>query len=138
MEIQNNAVIQFALWLKKRYPLVYASAIKQASAPTGLGAVSSTDSTTPTATTSWLDTISNTIKSIIPAASAAYIAKQTIDVNIERAKAGLPPIDSGSLAPQVNVSLPPAQISQITNAGKYALYGVGALGLLFLLSKRKR
>lgn len=135
MEIQNNAILQFALWLKKRYPQIYAASIGKNKA-SGLGAV--TDTATPAATTSWLDTISNTLKSIIPAASAAYIAKQTIDVNIARAKAGLPPIDSGALAPQVNVSLPPAQMAQLTSAGKYALYGVGALGLLFLLSKRKR
>lgn len=137
MEIQNNAILQFAMWLRKRYPKIYHASISRGGL-SGLGDTAPTDTTTPAATTSWLDTISNTIKSIIPAASAAYIAKQTIDVNIERAKAGLPPIDSGSLAPQVNVSLPPAQMAQLTSAGKYALYGVGALGILFLLSKRKR
>ena len=137
MEIQNNAVLQFALWLKKRYPKIYSASISKGGL-SGLGDTAPTDTTTAAATTSWLDTISNTLKSIIPAASAAYIAKQTIDVNIQRAKAGLPPIDSGALAPQVNVSLPPAQVAQLTSAGKYALYGVGALGILFILSKRKR
>ena len=137
MEVQNNAVLQFAYWLKKRYPKIYAASMSRGGM-SGLGDTAPTDTITPAATTSWLDTISNTLKSIIPAASAAYIAKQTIDVNISRAKAGLPPIDSSSLAPQVNVSLPPAQVAQLTSAGKYALYGVGALGLLFILSKRKR
>ncbi len=137
MEVQNNAVLQFALWLKKRYPKVYAASMAR-NGLSGLGDTAPTDTTTPAATTSWLDTISNAIKSVIPAASAAYVAKQTIDVNVERAKAGLPPIDSGALAPQVNVSLPPAQMAQITSAGKYALYGVGVLGLLFIMSKRKR
>ena len=137
MEVQNNAVLQFAYWLKKRYPQIYASTTR-AGGLSGLGDTAPTDTTTPAATTSWLDTVSNALKSIIPAASAAYVTKQTIDANVARAKAGLPPIDSSSLAPQVNVSLPPAQMAQLTSAGKYALYGVGALGLLFLLSKRKR
>ncbi len=137
MEIQNNAALQLALWLKRKYPKLYAASISSRGL-SGLGDTAPSTSTTPAATTGWLDTLTGMLKQAVPVYLSTYQQKQLIDINIERAKQGLPPVDQSSIAPQVNVSLPPEQMNQITSAGKYALIGVGVLGVAFLLSKRKR
>lgn len=133
MEIQKNSVLLFAAWLKSHYPKLYAAALNKTS---GLGAVDTAASTAPTTagTTSWLDTIQNMLKQAVPVYLATYQQKQLIDVNVARAKAGLPPIDQSSFSPQVNVGVSP----QVTDTAKIALYGLMGLGALFLISKRKR
>lgn len=60
----------------------------------------------------------------------AYNQQQLLEVNVERAKQGLPPISASEIAPTVNVGISP-EIKQLLIMG-----GVGLL-LLFLLTRKK-
>lgn len=71
-----------------------------------------TPTTTPTADTSpltqWGTSILDTIQSTLPAYFQAKSQSDLMKINIARAEQGLPPIDSSSLAPTVNVGVSPA------------------------------
>lgn len=139
MEIQNNSVLQFAEWLKRTHPQIYAMAVNKNAGLSGLGDTAPTSTTTPAGTTSFLDDVLGIVKQSVPVLLGTYQQKQLIDINVERAKQGLPPIDQTGIAPQVNVQLQPDQMTQVTQPIKYALFGVFGLGLLFIiLNSRKR
>lgn len=80
--------------------------------------------------TDWGKTIADAAKGIL-----AYKTQQDIlDMNIRRAEQGLAPIDSASLAPTVNVGVPPEMMTM----AKFAIGGALALGLVAVLSSRRR
>lgn len=59
---------------------------------------------------SWLDTlksIGSDVGSIIGQVTAADSQKKIVELNMERARRGLPPISSSSLAPQMNFGMAP-------------------------------
>jgi hypothetical protein len=62
----------------------------------------------------------------LSALTGIYQQKQLIDINVERAKQGLPPISAANIAPTVNVGLPADQLQLLT------MFGVGVLAYLFL------
>lgn len=138
MEVQNNSVAQFSRWLQRKYPVIYTAVTRRQSL-SGMGEdTAPTATVTPTATTGFLDTVTETLKKLLPIGMATYAQKQAIDINIERAKLGQPPIDPTAISPQVNVGINPQQMSQITNIGKIAVFSIIGLGALFLLTKRRR
>ncbi len=83
-------------------------------------ATGATDSTTMN--------IISSLPSLIPALASGYSALSLADVNIGRAKAGLPPLNAAAYGPQVGVSLAPATQSLV-------MYGVAALALVMLLKR---
>lgn len=55
-------------------------------------------------------------------------------INLQRAQANLPPLDQSSLAPTVNVGLPPEQLKKIMLFGGLGLAAV--LGVVLLARRR--
>lgn len=73
----------------------------------------------------WMNTVSSTIKDIV----TQYNQQKILDANIERARQGLPPINTASIAPTYNVGLSP-ETQQLLMFGGIAL-------LAILLLKRR-
>jgi hypothetical protein len=61
--------------------------------------------------------------------ATAYQLQQLSNVNAQRAAQGLPPIDMSALAPQVNVSLPPAQVQMLI------MLGLGVIAAIYFSRK---
>lgn len=71
----------------------------------------------------WYETVATGI-------ATAYQLKTLTDLNADRARNGLPPLDMSAIAPQINVGLPPEQL-------KLLMIGVAAIVAAIYLSKRK-
>lgn len=132
----NHAVVQFANWLRIRHPDVYKKAM--AVSYKGLSGLSASTVAPAGDSGGFLNNVTDILKSILPAVAGIYTAKSLIDINISRAKQGLPPIDQSAIAPQVNVGIPPAQLDAITGVGKIAIFGALGIGALFLFMKKGR
>lgn len=76
---------------------------------------------------SWLSKLADAV----PKALQLYNAQQIAALNIERARAGRPPLNPGIYGPQVGVGLNPGTQNLV-------LYGALALGALMLLRKKGR
>jgi len=158
-EQKVRAAKQFIAWVHRFSPEWYAEIMARVpeSPPAaglsglgeswGLGADTwPVETSTSSSGDSWMDwankitdVASNVVTKAIP---AIYSAKQTIavaDVNLERAKQGLPPLDPQATAAQINVThtLPPeveTGIIEWKNAamkwGLWALIGVGGFFLI--------
>lgn len=138
MNATAKARAAFITWLRNTNPEAYASAMRQATSPQTLGA---TDPATASTGFDW--------KKFVEAATAATTAvfqtraqKDMLKINIERAKAGLPPMDTSFAAPvirtQFDVTPEIAQsLQQSAQAGmmNIALFGGAAL-VAFMLLRR--
>lgn len=140
-----QAVFGFTQWLNERFPAVSQSlAIRN---PRALDAVKAVKggSVSPTTSksglsglgdivdsspaTDWGKVIADTAKSVL-----AFKSQQDIvNLNIKRAEQGLPPIDSGSVAPQLNVGLSP----QVQTMMLWGFGGLLALGIVSVMKGRK-
>lgn len=101
--------------------------------PFGGVGVSSTTTTTTEENGAWYSEIFKFAKEAVPAYLAYDAQKDIMDMNIERAKQGLPPIDPGLTAPQVRVvhDFPPV-VQQEIKSWKDSAVKIGiwaALGL---------
>lgn len=159
MNAQIRAKLQFLANVKDKYPQLYRAALTKPGSVglSGLGTTveemiaaqnAGTDFPNPlnTATSSastdtavpWYTNILNsaidTIKQLTPVYVGTQQAKTCIQVNAERAKSGLSPIDcaSGGLAPQVSVGVSP-DVKMMMYIG----LGIGAVYLL-MRGLRKR
>ncbi len=83
--------------------------------------------------TDWGNAILSTIKSTVPAFLQVKTQNDLMNINIKRAEQGLPPIDSSSLAPTVNVGVSPG----VTQMGYIAIGGLMLFGLVSMMKKRK-
>ena len=104
----------------------------------GNGPVPTTTTTEDTGAFSWAREIFSTAKEVIPAVFQYRTQEQIMDMNIERARQGLPPIDPGVVAPQVRhiVDVPPEYRPVVQQAGQtmnLILIGGLALGAVLLL-----
>lgn len=120
--MSTKSKAQFIAWAKSRHPQAYQRATARVGKRLGALEVVASE---PSA----VDKIFAAITNALPSIMGTYQAKQLVDVNIERAKAGLPPIDGSGISPQVNVGVSPT-----VNTLLWAGLGVGAL---FLLTRRK-
>lgn len=159
MNTQTRNKLAFLANIKQNYPGLYRAAINagQNRGLSGLGATveemiaaqnAGTDFPNPLATSStsstivdtpWYQSLINstldTIKQIAPVWVSTKQASTCIQVNAERAKSGLAPIDcaAGGLAPQVSVGVSP-DVKMMMYIG----LGIGAIYLLMRgLGKRK-
>lgn len=161
MNAQIRAKLLFLANVKDKYPRLYRAALTNPGSVglSGLGAtveemiaaqnagtdfpnplstpVSSGTASTDTAVpwyTNILNSAIDTIKQLTPVYVGTQQAKTCIQVNAERAKSGLSPIDcaSGGLAPQVSVGVSP-DVKMMMYIG----LGIGAVYLL-MRGLRKR
>lgn len=166
-EAQIRAAMQFTAWLQKYSPELHAALMERVGeAPrngalnqladswdmlSGLGqdvdpfgGVGVPTTTTTTGDSSW-DWAKNVLsegieaaKQIVPQVLQYQTQQQILDMNIERAKQGLPPIDPGVVAPQVKVihdvapEYRPAILAG-ANMGNMLLWGGLALGAFMLV-----
>ena len=73
---------------------------------------------------SWTDTLAR----ILPMLTATYQQRQIHDIQLQRAKAGLPPLSNSDFGSQVSVGLDP-QTRQYLVIGGVALIGLIAFGV---------
>jgi len=71
----------------------------------------------------WYDSLAK----LLPALTATYQQKQILDVQVERAKQGLPPLNATQFSAGVNVGIAP-------ETQKMLMYGAIGLGAIFLLT----
>ena len=88
------------------------------------GSVAATSSTPGAAPSSWLTSLT----SALPSVASFLTAEQIAQVNVSRAKQGLPALPAANYAPAVGVSVSP-QTSQMI------MYGALAVGALFIVPK---
>jgi hypothetical protein len=82
-----------------------------------------------TATT--VESISSLFKDLASIYGSVRAQEKLLDINLERARLGLPPIDTAAYSPSVNVGVTPQTQQLLT----YALIGVLALGAFALMRK---
>lgn len=77
---------------------------------------------------SWTDTLQR----LLPILATTYQQKQLLDVQVDRARSGLPPLDASMYAPGVQVGL------SSDTSRTLMLLGGAVLAVLFLMSRRGR
>lgn len=82
-----------------------------------------------------LDKSLDALQKILPGYYQYSAQKQLIDLNIERAKQGLTPVDSGALAPTVKVGVS-SDIQRMLTFGLVGAFGLAALSI-FTRNKRR-
>lgn len=122
----EEARLQFLDWLQQRHPLVYSRAMGFDS---GLADAGGPVSVTATGDdTHWYDSLAKALPSLV----STYAQVKLINTNLKRADAGLPPLDSGSVAPTVKVA-PDAATARTINGVGIAVMAVGGFVVLKLL-----
>lgn len=132
---------QFLTWLKDFNPALFEEAIKRTedwkdsvTARTGNPAALSGLGDGDTVPTTWWEKIVSTL----PTLGTAYLAykgqQNVLDMNIQRANMGLPPIDPSTGAPTIRtqVGLSPQLLARLQDGGTWLLYGGLALGAVLL------
>ena len=128
--------------IKRNHPALFEAAVratkKQRSKGDMLKGLGETE------TKSLWDRLSENIVKLGGAYLTIKNQKDMVDLNIERARQGLPPLDIGSTAPVVRtqVDLPPGMVNQLTSeAGmglnKILLFGGAAILAVMLIKKFK-
>lgn len=144
-----HAKTQFLTRVRNEYPALFRAATQKSGGLSGLGitveemlaeqnafAEPKAPTSTSTAAASWLDNALNSaidaVKQLVPVYVGAQQAQTCVQVNADRARNGLAPIDcaSGGLAPQVSVGVSPDV--------KYVMWGALAIGGVYLLTKKRR
>lgn len=74
---------------------------------------------------SWMDTLARSL----PIIAATVQQKQILDIQVQRAKAGLPPLDASQYAAGVNIGLSP-------EVQKILIMGAVGIGAVILLARR--
>lgn len=142
---KEEATLEFLAWLKRFEPKAYSHVMSQIGQPpdsgifnyrsgfTGLGqllpeymGVGVPNTSVPASTqgagfdfSSWVSSALETAKSAIPAYFQYKTQSDIMEMNIARAKQGLPPVDPGVVAPQVRVIHDvPASVQQEIRAFK--------------------
>lgn len=135
----HAARILFMDWLKTDQPEIYADLVRKLE--TGeVGAT--TAQTTATATQPLWQRIVSGLSTLTATVAGAQAQKRILDLNIQRASQGLPPVDAASMAPVVRteVAITPEMAADLrAGASKALIYGgIAAAGLLLFSLMRKR
>lgn len=135
--IKPKAAAKFLEWVKRAHPKLFAAAEKQAG-PVTLGQVTTTTAQPAGA----FDRIMDAITKLAPVYIQARAQKELLDVQMDRARNNLPPLDPRDYAPAVNVSVDPASAAAAAAAAgsaakPYLLIGGAALGLVLLMQLTK-
>lgn len=129
MMLATHARASFLSWLRENHPAIYADAMREATAPQLAG---------------FLDSLSDTFKKVVdsvPKLAETYVTTKAqidaIKLNIERAKAGMYPIDP--MTGQVYQSQSPAAVDVAVAQESGAINPwllLGGAAVLFLLLRR--
>lgn len=134
---------RFLEWVKGEHPSLYAAAQRRVSVGTppkrgtfaGLGADAKADSKAgdAMATAGPLERFVNTVTALAPQYLQYRAQQELLDVQLDRARQGLPPLRPTDYAPAVQLSVDPSMYSPQLEALKpWLLYGGIAVAGLFL------
>jgi hypothetical protein len=108
----------------------YASGLANGTYYVGTAQGASAPNTLP-GSTSGPSSFLSSLTSALPALSSFVTAEQLAQVNVQRAKAGLPALQASQYAPQVGVSIAPQTMTPI-------LVGAAAIAALIIFRKRRK
>ncbi len=142
---------RFVQMIKRTHPRLYAIAKARIGEPPagmgGLGQKIVSGEPTVTATTStWFSRLTDTLTTLAPTYLQYQSQKELLEIQLQRAQQGLPPLETTQYAPAVQIGLDPAQTREaIAAAGGQAadflrqpmVLAAGA-GLLLLVMMRRR
>jgi len=138
---------KFLTWLQGFSPGIAIAAAKHADAATkasGLGVhLGPPEAISEPAATGWFDSFMTKAGELGQEFLAYRTQKQILDIQISRAEAGLPPLETSQLAPTIKVETTPEATRQITGAigtglktlATPLLIGAAGIGLLLFLKK---
>ena len=137
---------KFLTWLKGFSPGIATAAAKHANAATqaaGLGAHLAPSAAEPIvqpAATGWFDSFLTKAGEFGSQFLAFRTQKEILDIQIARAEAGLPPLETSQLAPTIKVEASPEATRQVTGAiadglKKLAIPIMIGIGLIFFVKK---
>jgi hypothetical protein len=143
----------FVRWLKRAYPGVVEqleTALEAVELERELSGVGQAE----TEEGSWLDKLIGAAQQILPAYLQYEQQREVLDIQLERARAGLPPLETGQYAPSVQVGLDPETVRRLgdeamTRASAAAqgvfagpwpwiLLGVGGIALVAMQGQGRR
>lgn len=137
---------RFVQMMKKTHPRLYALAKQRAGEPpAGLGALGQKTTTTADTAGTWFSRFTDTVTSLAPTYLQYQSQKELLQIQLERARQGLAPLETSQYAPAVQIGLDPAQTRAAiaaagTRAGEFLtqpmVLAAGA-GLLLLVLMRK-
>ena len=121
---------KFLAWVKNKYPKIYRAALLKAGnrGLSGLGQE----------TESWWDKIVTGIQEVIPAALQYKQQKDLMNMQLQRAQAGLPPANVADYTPVLKIQTelaPETRTAFIDQLGKPVIFGALAL-LAFMMMKK--
>lgn len=135
--VKPAAAEKFLAWVSAMHPKLFDAALKRANARASstLGQVDAKAASEPGP----LDRLLTTIQTLAPVYLQAKAQKELLDVQMDRARQGLPPLDPRQYAPAVNLSVDPNLMTDVGERMRPLLiYGGIALGAVFLLSQMGR
>lgn len=118
-----NSKEKFIIWLRKNWPDLYKDGLSRIYVPVALGEAEET--------ALWADKLISIIEKIAPVYAGVSQAKALLKINIERAKAGLPPLETSDLSPQVNVGVSQG-VERMGYVGIAVIAGIGLLAYVLL------
>jgi hypothetical protein len=148
-----NAKVQFIEWLKVNQPDLYNVAVKTHALKNGQMAIHGITDFQPLGAIdfgSFFSTVTDVVGKIAPSVIAARSQRDIVKIQLERAKQGLPPMNTSDFAPVVKVqtditrdnedALTRIATSTADNTlQKYGVYIAGGLvALLFFMRKKGR
>lgn len=141
MSPQIRAKLEFLDSVKRKYPRLYIAAVKRGGQLAGLGItqaemLAEQDAfAESSASQPWykqyLDSAVQTVKELAPAYVGLQQAKTCIQINADRAKQGLSPVDCAGLAPQVAVGVS-------SDVKTFMYIGLGVVGIIAFMTLRKK
>lgn len=140
LTVKPAAAKALAMWLRRAQPVLYRAAEKAAAKGTSrLGQATTTEAATA-APTFWQRLVSS-VTELAPQYLQYQAQKDLLEVQLQRASQGLPPLDPTSYAPAVQVSIDPAQAEAAAEAAweRVKPFVFGGLVLVggFLLLRRR-
>lgn len=140
-QLQERNRARMAAWFKENMPTIYKAAVARLKdSDRGVIAARSLGQTTEESP-GFFDKLLGTIQTLAPELIKARAQKELLDVQLDRARQGLPPLDTTQYAPAVQVSMDPETIYRTASAASPMLWGVPLAllaGFLLLGSKKGR
>lgn len=134
---QVGSEIAFAEWLRRRHPRIYQRAVAYADAPTGGRGLAGLGEEEDEG---WWSKLLKGAAALGSTYLALKNQRDQLELNIERARAGQPPVDvAGNPVLTTEVQVSPEVVEKITqsagrNVNKVLLFGgLGLLGVLLLM-----
>lgn len=140
--IMSDAQKQFIMMLKADFPRLYKKAMEAMGVHNnnGLGVHPADVPLTTTQTPGFFQNLLNTVKQIVPIVIQTKAQRDLLNMQMARAKQGLPPLDPRFITSTVQIGVDPATIRQAGTLGfkVAAPFMIGAALIAFMMFGKKR